>query len=157
MNKNTAQCGEHVGEVFRASQNMSRSSNTTQLNHTQYGSLFMIIRLKEANQTFAKCGIRGKIRQGKFPSSRFFRISMCMILHSGEKHGKQLKSLKMHTTNIPILLIGILDFCMQMLLAPPLGPMSHLVHYTCHGGFEFHCPILVLTFVTSIVAVLQPH
>ena len=37
--------------------------------------------------------------------------------------------------NIPILPIGILDFCKQKLAAPPLGPMSHLV-LVAHCTYE---------------------
>ncbi len=34
--------------------------------------------------------------------------------------------------NIPILPVGILDFCKQKLLAPPVKPMNHLKR----GDFE---------------------
>ncbi len=47
----------------------------------------------------------------------------------------QLPSL---STNIPILPIGILDFCKQKLAAPPLGPMNHLTRYKLWPNFMIY-------------------
>ncbi len=39
--------------------------------------------------------------------------------------------LQIKTENIPILPVGILDFCKQKLLAPPVKPMNHVKRDKC--------------------------